>query len=97
MRGSYGTAPKEGTRGGNWSHTPEIVDMVQDALKIFDPDQLEDTWYNVNKRLREEHYEMGIGYVHVQWGVGPRIKSWTPLPLAFYPSAYHTIVLADQP
>lgn len=96
MRGSYGTAPKEGSRGGNWSHTPEIVTMVQDALKVFDPDQLDEVWYQVNKRLREEHYELGIGYVHVQWGVGPRIKEWTPLPLAFYPSAYHTIVFADQ-
>ena len=95
-RSSYGTAPKDGSRGGNWSHTPEIVNMVQDALAEFDPDKIDQVWHDVFVRLREEHYEMGMGYVHVQWGVGPRIADWKPLPLAFYPSAYHTIVLADQ-
>ena len=95
-RSSYGTASKDGSKGGNWSHTPEIVDMVQDALSEFDPDKIDQVWHDVFVRLREEHYEMGVGYVHVQWGVGPRIAEWKPLPLAFYPSAYHTIVLADQ-
>ena len=95
-RSSYGTAPKEDTKGGNWSHTPEIVDQVQAALAEFDPAKIDEVWHDVFVRLREEHYEMAMGYVHVQWGVGPRIASWEPLPLAFYPSAYHTIVLADQ-
>ena len=95
-RSSYGTAPKDGSKGGNWSHTPEIVNQVQEALTVFDPDQINEVWHDVFVRLREEHYEMAMGYVHVQWGVGPRIKSWQPLPLAFYPSAYHTIELAEQ-
>ena len=95
-RSSYGTASKDGSKGGNWSHTPEIIDMVQEALSEFDPDKIDQVWHDVFVRLREEHYEMGVGYVHVQWGVGPRIADWKPLPLAFYPSAYHTIVLADQ-
>ena len=95
-RSSYGTAPKDGSKGGNWSHTPEIVNQVQEALSVFDPDQIDEVWHDVFVRLREEHYEMAMGYVHVQWGVGPRIEIWQPLPLAFYPSAYHTIELADQ-
>ncbi len=95
-RSSYGTAPKDGSKGGNWSHTPEIVNQVQEALSVFDPDQIDQVWHDVFVRLRDEHYEMAMGYVHVQWGVGPRITDWKPLPLAFYPSAYHTIQLADQ-
>ena len=75
-RSSYGTAPKDGSKGGNWSHTPEIVNQVQEALSVFDPAKIDEVWHDVFVRLREEHYEMAMGYVHVQWGVGPRIESW---------------------
>lgn len=95
MRGSYASPPKEGTKGGNWSHTPETVDVVRAALAVFDPSKIDEVWHDVNLRLRDEHYEMAMGYVNIQWGVGPRIADWKPLPQAFYPSAYHTIKLVD--
>jgi len=100
MRGSYASPPIAGAegkkgRGGNWSHTPETVDVVREALAVFDPSKIDDVWHEVNLRLRDEHYEMAMGYVNIQWGVGPRIADWKPLPQAFYPSAYHTIKLAD--
>ena len=102
MRGSYATPPIAGAegkkgRGGNWSHTPETVDVVREALSVFDPSKIDDVWHEVNLRLRDEHYEMAMGYVNIQWGVGPRSADWKPLPQAFYPSAYHTIKIADYP
>jgi hypothetical protein len=36
---------------------------------------------------------MGIGYLNIPWAVGPRIVTWEPFPLAFYPSGLHTITL----
>jgi hypothetical protein len=32
-------------------------------------------------------------YVNVAWGVSERVVEWTPQPMAFYPSALHTIRL----
>ena len=43
--------------------------------------------------LREESYELSIGYVKIPWGVGSRVLTWEPYPLALYPSALHTISL----
>jgi hypothetical protein len=32
-------------------------------------------------------------YVNIAWGVCERVVEWTPQPMAFYPSALHTIRL----
>jgi hypothetical protein len=48
---------------------------------------------DVYMALREESYELSIGYVNIPWGVGPRVLTWEPYPLALYPSALHTISL----
>jgi hypothetical protein len=45
------------------------------------------------KRFRDESFEMSFGYINIPFGVGPRIKTWEPYPLAFYPTALHTITL----
>ena len=72
---------------------PEIYQLVQDAVAVFDQDQLEETWIRVYQWLRDEQYEVNIGYVNIPWAVGPRIATWQPYPLAIYPSAIHTITL----
>ena len=44
-------------------------------------------------RLREEAYALNIGYVNIPWGVGPRVLTWQPSPLATHATALHTITL----
>jgi hypothetical protein len=38
---------------------------------------------------------MSFGYINIPFGVGSRIETWEPYPLAFYPTALHTITLAE--
>lgn len=47
----------------------------------------------VYKRLRDETYELGIGYVNIPWSVVPRVTTWQPFTFSFFPSGMHTIVL----
>jgi peptide/nickel transport system substrate-binding protein len=88
-RSSYGTLDYS----ARVSNDPEVAKVVQDALAVFDPDKLEETWNEVYLRLRDESYELGIGYINIPWGVGPNILEWQPYPLAFYPSGVHTLTL----
>jgi hypothetical protein len=44
-------------------------------------------------RLRDESYELGIGYINIPWAVGPRVTAWQPWPMSFYPSNLHGIIL----
>ncbi len=67
--------------------------MVQKAQAVTDPAEQLVVLNNMYRRLRDEHYELAIGYVNIPWAVGPRVLTWEPFPLAFYPSAYHTITL----
>ena len=41
--------------------------------------------------MRDEAYWISFGYGNIPWGVGPRIRTWQPYPLAIYISALHTI------
>jgi hypothetical protein len=67
--------------------------MVQETTEIVDGAQRAAATEKLALRLREEAYQLGIGYVNIPWGVGPRVASWQPHPLAPFPSALHTIVL----
>lgn len=67
--------------------------MVQAALAVIDPIAREQALNKLYRRLRDENYEIGVGYTNIPWGVGPRVLNWQPYPLAFYPSAIHTITL----
>ncbi|HEU0021318.1 MAG TPA: ABC transporter substrate-binding protein [Dehalococcoidia bacterium] len=88
-RQSYGT-PGHSRR---LHENQEIFDLVQEALMIFEPAERSAAFNRVFQRLREETYELGIGYVNIPWAVGPRVVEWQPWPLSFYPSALHTITL----
>ncbi|MBM3941345.1 MAG: ABC transporter substrate-binding protein [SAR202 cluster bacterium] len=72
---------------------PEIFRMSQETTQTIDPVQRAEATRKLMVRLREESYQLGIGYVNIPWGVGPRVVSWSPYPLGVYPSALHTIVL----
>jgi peptide/nickel transport system substrate-binding protein len=72
---------------------PELFELTNKALTVYDSAEREKVLNSTYRRLWDESYELGIGYVNIPWAVGPRILSWEPLPLAFYPSALHTITL----
>jgi len=74
--------------------TPELFDLVKSSLTSTDPAEKVSKLNNLYRRLRDEHYEMGVGYVNIPWAVSSRVLTWEPYSLAFYPSAFHTITLA---
>ena len=72
---------------------PELFDLTTKTLAVFDPSEGAKALNSLYRRLREEAYDIPIGYINIPWGVGPRIRTWEPYPLSFYPSALHTITL----
>ena len=53
-------------------------------------------WNEYYKILKEESYHLGLGYLNLSWGLGPRIETWQPHPLSQHATAFHTIVLKDD-
>ena len=72
---------------------PELFSLVQEALRTLDPDQRAEASKEMFLRLREESYELGIGYANIPWALGPRVLTWRPYSLSLHPSALHTITL----
>jgi len=72
---------------------PALFALTQETMGIFDPIEREKALNSIYRRLREEAYYTPVGYINIPWGVGPRVLTWEPLPLALYPSALHTITL----
>jgi peptide/nickel transport system substrate-binding protein len=89
LRSHYGT-PTQSSRGHD---DPRLYKLTHEAMGVVDPVKRSKAMNELHKVLRDEVYEMAIGYVNIPWGVAPRVKEWTPFPLAFYPSGLHTIVL----
>jgi peptide/nickel transport system substrate-binding protein len=79
--------------GGRHHEDPELYKLVEETLAVIDPAQRPEASNKLYKVLRDEQYQMGIGYINIPWAVGPRIATWEPFPLAFYPSGLHTITL----
>jgi peptide/nickel transport system substrate-binding protein len=89
IRSSHGTLT-----GGSRAHEdPALYKLVDETLAIIDPLKKPEAFNKLYKVLRDEQYYIGVGYVNVPWGVGPRVAQWTPAPLASYPSGMHTLVL----
>jgi peptide/nickel transport system substrate-binding protein len=80
---------------GRAHNNPEIFEMATQAISVIDPAEQDAALNTLYKRLRDEGYRFSIGYINVPWGVSPRVLEWTPQPMAFYPSALHTIRLAE--
>jgi peptide/nickel transport system substrate-binding protein len=89
QRSSYGTPD----HAGRLHEDPEITSMVQESLEVFDPQQRTAAFNEGYRRLKEESYDISVGYTNIPWAVGPQILEWHPRPLAFYPSELHTIIL----
>ncbi len=71
----------------------ELFTLFTKALGVTDPSERVGTLNSLYKRLREEQYHLGIGYVNIPWAVGPRVANWQPWPLSNYPSNLHGITL----
>jgi peptide/nickel transport system substrate-binding protein len=89
MRSYYGDPNSPRTE----HHDPELFALLEKALAVSDPVEREKVLNSMYRRMRDEAYNISLGYVNIPWGVGPRILTWEPYPLAFYPSAIHTITL----
>jgi peptide/nickel transport system substrate-binding protein len=72
---------------------PEIFRLVQEALRIVDANERAEAYKQLIPRLQEEAHLLGVGYVNIPWGVGPRVLTWEPRPVAEYFSAPYTITL----
>ncbi|MDA1128811.1 MAG: ABC transporter substrate-binding protein [Chloroflexi bacterium] len=90
LQTDYGAAP---TRSDYSTRDPEINAMSLAASRIIDPAQRWPAVSGAYKRFRDESFEQSFGYINIPFGVGPRIQTWEPYPLAFYPTALHTISL----
>jgi hypothetical protein len=62
-------------------------------VHILDADKRAEAAKKLYQRLREESYELSVGYTNIPWGVGPRVLTWEPYPLAPFITAIHTITL----
>jgi len=71
----------------------ELLDLAATAVAILDPEERAEAIRILLPRLMEEAYQPNIGYINIPWGVGPRVLTWQPNPMAPYPSALHTITL----
>ena len=89
LRGSYSNPERR-----NPAHKdPELFTLAQETLAVFDPVERKEVLNSTYRRLRDEAYYLSLGYINIPWGVGPRVVTWEPLPLALYPSGLHTITL----
>jgi peptide/nickel transport system substrate-binding protein len=71
----------------------ELFRLTQQTVTILDPDARTAALEDLYVRLRDESYQLGIGFVNIPWGVAPRVQTWEPYPMALWPSELHTITL----
>jgi len=88
-RAVYGTA----TGSLRFHEDDALSAKVAIGIGDFNPDTRTKSLNDLYKILHDEHLELGIGYVNIPWAVGPRIGTWEPWPLAFFPSAPWTMTL----
>lgn len=86
---SYGS-PDQGNR---LHEDPDLYDLIGANLAVVDPAARHEALNQVYRRLHDEQYELGLGYVNIPWGVGPNVLTWQPFTFSFYPSGLHTITL----
>ena len=92
LNGGYGRNPDRPDRS---SRDPEVVALAKEIRGIVDPAVHIPRLTEFYQRARDESNELMMGYVNIPWGVGPRVLTWEPYPLAFYVNSVHTITLAE--
>lgn len=79
---------------GRAHEDPAIFAQAQAGISVIPPVEKDEALRELYRTLRDEGYRMSIGYINIPWGVTSRVEAWTPQPMAFYPSALHTVRLA---
>jgi len=72
---------------------PELFALAAETSAVLDPVQREKALNAFYRRAWEEAHIINPGYINIPWGVGPRIATWEPYPLAIYISGLRTITL----
>jgi len=72
---------------------PDLRPLTEKALDVFDSAEREMALNSTYRRMRDEAYDIPLGYFNIPWGVGPRVVAWDPWSLAFHISALHTVTL----
>ena len=90
LNGGYGRAPDRPDRS---SRDPDVVALAKEIRVIIEPNERTRRVSDFYVRVRDESNELMMGYVNIPWGVGPRVLTWDPYPLAFYVNSIHTITL----
>ena len=90
LNGGYGRNPDRPDRS---SRDPDVVGLAKEIRVIVEPNERTRRVSEFYLRARDESNELMMGYVNIPWGVGPRIATWEPYPLAFYVNSIHTITL----
>ena len=72
---------------------PELFKMVKETMAVFEPEAREQAINELHKVLWELNHVIGIGYVNVPWGVGPRIEDWRPRPLSQQATGLYTMTV----
>jgi ABC-type transport system substrate-binding protein len=89
VRGTFGTLGAPGRQHND----PAVFKQAQEAIAVFDLAQRAEAYNKFYRVIRDEVFEIGLGYQNIPFGAAPRVKEWTPWPLSFWPSGLHTIVL----
>ncbi|MSQ06738.1 MAG: ABC transporter substrate-binding protein [Dehalococcoidia bacterium] len=72
---------------------PALRAAVQEALAVMTPTDRQAAYNKMYRTLYDAHYEVGLGYVNLPWGLGPRVADWKPWPLSAYATAMWTVTL----
>ena len=72
---------------------PALFKLTADVMAVVEPVARVKAINDLYKVLWEEHHAIGIGYVNIPWGAGPRILDWKPWPRQNWPSGRHTMTL----
>ena len=71
----------------------ELWDIGDKTLATLGKGREAEAFNSLYRRLSEESYYIGVGYINIPWGVGSRIATWEPYPLSMWATAFHTITL----
>ena len=65
----YGTSDA----GSRLHGDPALFEADNQTVEVYDPAKRNQAYNNMHRRLREETYELGIGYFNIPWAVGLRV------------------------
>lgn len=80
---------------GRASNDPKLWDLIGRTWLVVDPDKRGDAMAAMYPAVREESYQISLGYGNLPWGASKRIKAWEPWSAAAFFNAHWTIEVSD--